>query len=163
MVFAAAKGGNNEMVGNSVRLNSIITLRCQTIEADSKKTEYKTFKLVDNPEGEGIENGVGVNSSMGKALRGGIKNQKVLVPGYDSVTIVDIVNDIACRRVGKDSIIEIELYKDFECTDLIGTETLCCKDEIRYQFNNKEINSVIKLYNPRNRSQFAKITKIKSL
>lgn len=151
----------NEMIGNSVKLNSIVTLRCQTTDADSKKTVYKTFKLVDDPEVEGIENSVGVNSSIGKALKGGIKNQKILIQGYESAIIVDIVNDIPCRKVGKDSIIEINLYKDYECTDLIGTEILGCKDEIRGQFNNKEINSVIKLYNLRSRSQFAKITKIK--
>lgn len=150
-----------EKLRNSVKLNSVVTLRCQTSDADWKETVYKTYKIVDDPEGEGIDNCVGLNSSLGKALRGGIKNQKIIIQGNESATIVDIVNDMSSRKVAKDSIIEIKRYKDFECTDLIGTEVLGCKDEIRDQFNNKEINSVVKLYNVRSRLQFAKITKIK--
>ena len=152
----------NEKVRNSVKLNSTVTLRCQNADADSKETIYKTFELVDDPAGEGIDNRVGLNSNIGKALRGGILNQKILIEGYGSVTIVDIVNKVSSRKVGKDNIIEIKLFKDFECTDLIGTEVLSSKDEIRAQFNNKEINSVVKLYNLRSRLQFAKITNIKS-
>lgn len=151
-----------EKTRNSVRLNSIVTLRCETTVDDSKKTVYETFKIVNDPEIESIYNGVGVNSSIGKAVRGGIKNQKITIPGYDSATIVEIVNDAACHKVGKDSIVEIELYKDFECTDLIGTKVLGCKDDFRAQFNNKEINSVVKLYHLRSRSEFAKIIKIKN-
>ena len=149
-----------EKSGNSVKLNSTVTLRCQTNEADSKQTVLKTFKIVDDP-GEGLDNVIGVNSSIEKALRGGIMNQKILVNGYESAVIVDIKNDIAGRKVKKDSIIEIKLYKDFECTDLIESKVLDSKDDCRDQFNNKEINSVVKLYNVRSRSQFAKIIKIK--
>lgn len=141
---------------NSVRLNSIVTLRCQ----NSEEKVYKTYKIVNDPEKETIYNGVGVNSSIGKTLWGGIMNQKIVIQGYDSATIVNIVNNLACHKVGKDSIVEIELYKDFECKDLIGTKVLSCNDDIRGQFNNKEINSVVKLYHLRSRSEFAKITKI---
>jgi len=55
------------------------------------------------------------------------------------------------------------MYKDFDCTDLIGTQVLGCEDDIRDQFNNKEINSVVKLYNFKSSLRFAKITKIKGL
>lgn len=151
----------NEKAINSVKLNSVVTLRCKATDADSKNSVYKTFKIVDDPGTEDIDNVVGVNSSIGKILRGGIMNQRILIKGYDSAVIVDIKNDTASRKVGKDSIIEVKLYKDFECTDLIETKVLGNKDEIRDQFNNKEINSVVKLYNVRSRSQFAKITKIK--
>jgi len=154
---------NSGKVRSSVKLNSIVTLRCQNTDTDSKETIYKTFKIVDDPSEGGVDNGVGINSSLGKALRGGIKNQKILIQDFGSATIVDIVNERSCRKVGKENIIEIKMYKDFDCTDLIGTQVLGCEDDIRDQFNNKEINSVVKLYNFKSSLRFAKITKIKGL
>ena len=150
----------SEKIKNNVRLNSIVTLRCQT--TGSKETVYETFKIVDDPETESMYNAVSINSKTGKTLHGGIKDQSVVIQGYDSVTIVEILNDAASRKVGKDSILEIELYKDFECTDLIGTRVLGSKDDNRAQFNNKEINSVVKLYYLRSRAEFAKIRRIVS-
>ena len=153
----------SEKSRNRVRLNSIVTLRCQTIVDGSKETVYETFKIVDDPETECVYKGVGFNSIIGKILRGGIKDQSVMSQCYDSATIVEILNDDAAgHKVGKDSIIEIELYKDFECTDLIGTKVLGCGDDFRDQFNNKEINSVVKLYHLRSRAEFAKIRRIVS-
>lgn len=152
----------NEKIKNYVRLNSIVTLRCQTTVAESKETVYETFKIVDDSETESVYNGIGFNSKTGKTLRGGIKDQSIVIQGYDSVTIVEILNDATGHKIGKDSILEIELYKDFECTDLIGTRILGCKDDCRDQFNNKEINSVVKLYHLRSRAEFAKIRRIVS-
>ncbi|PKM82847.1 MAG: hypothetical protein CVU89_01535 [Firmicutes bacterium HGW-Firmicutes-14] len=147
---------------NFVRLNSVVTLRCQKTVNDEIKTVYETFNITDNPEDESVHNRVSLNSKIGKALWGGIKNQKVLFQGYDSATIVEIVNDTASHKVSRDSIVEIELYKDYECMDLVGTKVLGCRDDIRDRFNNKEINSIVKIYNARGRPEFAKIRKIVS-
>lgn len=152
----------NEANRNSVKLNSIVTLRCQNSVDDLKKTVYQTFKIVDDPETENVYKGVAFNSELGKALRGGIKDQKIMIQGFDGAKIVAIVNDESRYKVSRDSTIEIELYKDFECTDLIGTKVLSSGDELRDQFNNKELNSVVKLYYLRSRSEFAKIKAIKS-
>lgn len=147
---------------NTVRLNSIVTLRCQNTDADDGETVYETFKLMDKPEDDRVYKGISFNSRIGKALRGGMKGQNVSIQGYDSAIIVKVVNESARHKVGKDSIIEIELYKDYECTDLVETKVIGCRDDIRDGLNNKEINSVVKLYRHRGRPEFAKIRRIVS-
>lgn len=147
---------------NYVRLNSIVTLRCQNTVADERETVYETFKIMDNPEDERVYKSVSFNSKIGKALRGGIKNQNVSIQGYDSATIVEVVNDSAPHKVGKDSIVEIDLYKDYDCKDFIETKVLSCRDDNRDMLNNKEINSVVKIYYPRGKPEFAKIRGIVS-
>ena len=154
MRFKAEQKSN---MRNSVRLNSIVTLRYQYAVNDEKETAYETFKIVGSSEDESIHNCVSFNSKTGKALWGGVKDQNVSIEGYEAASIVKIVNNAACHGVDEDSIIEIELYKDFDCTDFVGTKVLGCKDDIRGQFKNKEINSVVKLYHPRSRPEFARI------
>gem|GEM_PF-1601797 len=145
---------------NPVRLNSIVTLRCQNTDADNGETVYETFKLMDKPEDSRLYKGISFNSRIGKALRGGIKDQTVLIEGYNSTTIVEVVNDYARHKVGRDSIVEVELYKDYECTDLVKIKVIGCRDDIRDGLNDKEINSVVKLYRHRGRPEFAKIRRI---
>ncbi|MBU7005540.1 GreA/GreB family elongation factor [Phosphitispora fastidiosa] len=142
---------------NSVRLNSIVTLRYQYTVNDEKETAYETFKIVGSLADDCVHNCVSFSSKTGKALWGGVKDQNVSIEGYDTASIVKIVNNAISYGVGQDSIIEIELYKDFDCTDFAGTKVVGCHDDIRSQFKNKEINSVVKLYHPRKRPEFAKI------
>ena len=159
MHYAAKEQKNSK---NSVRLNSIVTLRCQKTVDDELETVYETFKIMDTPEDESIYTCVSFNSRIGKALQGGIKGQNVLIQGYDIATIVEVISDSARNKVGKDSIVVIELYKDYECTDLVETKVLGHLDDVRNRLNNKEINSIVKVYNPRGRAEFAKIKRIVS-
>ncbi len=145
---------------NFVRFNSIVTLRCQNTDVDEKV--YETFKIMDNPEDDRVYRCVNFNSKIGKALWGGIKGQKVSIEGYDSAIIVKVVNDSVCHKVGKDSIVEIELYKDYDCTEFVETRIIGCRDDIRDAINNKEISSVVKIYYPRRRPEYAKIIRIVS-
>lgn len=145
---------------NSVRLNSIVTVRCQNTGVDEKV--YETFKIMDNPGDDRVYKCVSLNSKIGKALLGGIKGQKVSIEGCDSAIIVKIVNDSICRKVGKDSIVEIELYKDYACTEFIESRVLGYGDDIRDGINNREVSSVVKIYYPRRRPEFAKIIRIVS-
>jgi tetratricopeptide (TPR) repeat protein len=147
---------------NTVRLNSIVTLRCKNTEADDGEAVYETFKLMDKPEDDCVYKGISLNSRIGKALRGGIKDQKVSIEGYDNATIVEVINDSTRHKVGEDCILEVELYKDYECTDRVETKVLGRRNDIRQQLNNKEINSVVKIYYARGRAEFAKIRGIVS-
>lgn len=147
---------------NFVRLNSIVTIKCQNTLDDARETVYQTFKVMDNPVGEHVYKCVDLSSKIGKALLGKIKDQKVSMQGYDSATIVKIVNDSASHKIGKDSIVEIDLYRDSDCKDLIETKVLGCRDDNREMLNNKEINSVVKIYYPRSKPEFAKIKRVVS-
>lgn len=147
---------------NYVRLNSIVTIKCQNTIDDERETVYQTFKVMDNPVGEHVYECVDLSSRIGKALRGKIKDQQVSIQGYDTAKIVRVVNDSASHKVGKDSIVEIDLYKDYDCKDLIETKVLGHRDDNRDMFNNKEISSIVKIYYPGRRPEFAKIKRVVS-
>lgn len=126
-----------------VKINSIVTFKYLVSDDE---WAYKTVFISDDVRYQSKYQVVTPGSNIGKALLGADKGQIILIPIYKRVIIVDILYNIKNKKVSKDSIVKIDIFKDPGCQDFIRSEEVKNDDALMKLLVNQKQNEVIKGY-----------------